>query len=221
MKIGIMSDLHMHRGQPWDFVPQVGVVYVCAGDISEDDVYRNEFKQKHLPYMFAIDGNHDYFGLDFKHTLYHKQIREIQGVTIAGATLWTDLSDNMDWYRYVKKLIDHKYIDGVSHERMIETHESHKKFLLESEVDVIVSHHCPSYQSVHPKYINNENNACFATELAEQILSMRKPPKLWVHGHTHEKFDYMIGDTRVVCHPRGYRGENHWYNDYTPLIIEI
>ena len=27
---------------------------------------------------------------------------------------------------------------------------------------------------------------------------------LWVHGHTHDSFDYTINGTRVVCNPRGY-----------------
>jgi hypothetical protein len=28
--------------------------------------------------------------------------------------------------------------------------------------------------------------------------------RLWVHGHTHDSFDYTIKGTRVVCNPRGY-----------------
>ena len=32
---------------------------------------------------------------------------------------------------------------------------------------------------------------------------------LWVHGHTHDSFDYLVdrpggGTCRVVCNPRGY-----------------
>ena len=27
---------------------------------------------------------------------------------------------------------------------------------------------------------------------------------LWVHGHTHDSFDYTVNGTRVVCNPRGY-----------------
>ena len=27
---------------------------------------------------------------------------------------------------------------------------------------------------------------------------------LWLHGHTHDSFDYRINGTRVVCNPRGY-----------------
>ena len=36
--------------------------------------------------------------------------------------------------------------------------------------------------------------------------------KLWVHGHTHDEFDYKIGITRVVCNPRGYPKEkSNWH----------
>jgi hypothetical protein len=28
--------------------------------------------------------------------------------------------------------------------------------------------------------------------------------QLWIHGHTHSSFDYVVAGTRVVCNPRGY-----------------
>ena len=28
--------------------------------------------------------------------------------------------------------------------------------------------------------------------------------QLWIHGHTHDSFDYRLNGTRVVCNPRGY-----------------
>jgi len=27
---------------------------------------------------------------------------------------------------------------------------------------------------------------------------------LWLHGHTHNNFDYNVNGTRVVCNPMGY-----------------
>jgi hypothetical protein len=104
---------------------------------------------------------------------------------------------------------------------MIETHQAHKHFLLNSGADIIVSHHTPSFQSIHPKYIGNPVNKSFSNNLDEEILAMKKPPKLWIHGHTHDSFDYMIGETRVICHPRGYRGEHRNYHEYLPKIVEV
>jgi Icc-related predicted phosphoesterase len=69
---------------------------------------------------------------------------------------------------------------------------------------VVVTHHTPSFQSVAPYYKADQlMNGGYHSNLDEFIMD--KPNiKLWVHGHTHEDFDYMIGETRVVCNPRGY-----------------
>lgn len=221
MKIGILSDLHMHRERPWDFDPEDDVFYICAGDITEDHEFRDEFIQRHAEHMFAIKGNHDYYDASFSDAKFHTLSREVNGIKIAGATLWTDLSRYHDWVMYVNGLIDKRYISDLHHDIYCETHEAHKHFLLNSEADIIVSHHCPSFQSVHLKYHGSPYNASFSSNLDEEILSMKKPPKLWIHGHTHEAFDYMLGETRVVCWPRGYRNENPWYSGYRPKIVEI
>jgi predicted phosphodiesterase len=226
MKIGIMSDLHMYKTvkteeTPWDFVPEADVFYICAGDICEDNDARTRFNQKHYDHMLAINGNHDYYGNTFSDAKYHTILREVNGVRIAGATLWTDVRDNLAWYTYKKGLIDSYYISDLTHEAMIECHEMHKHFLFGMDADIIVSHHAPTMRSVHERYMNDPHNVCFANDLEKQIFNMKKPPKLWIHGHTHDDFDYMIGDTRVICHPRGYKNERDDYWRYAPKIVEI
>ena len=226
MKIGIMSDLHMYKTvkteeTPWDFEPEADVFYICAGDICEDVDARARFNQKHYDHMLSINGNHDYFHTTFSDAKYHTILREVNGVRIAAATLWTDLSDNLSWFYYKKGLIDCAYISDLTYELMVETHEMHKHFLFGMDADIIVSHHAPTRKSVHEKYHNDPYNVCFANDLEKQILNMKKPPKLWIHGHTHDDFDYMIGDTRVICHPRGYKNERDDYWRYAPKIVEI
>ena len=27
---------------------------------------------------------------------------------------------------------------------------------------------------------------------------------MWFHGHTHDTYDYMIDQTRILCNPKGY-----------------
>jgi predicted phosphodiesterase len=221
MKIGIMSDIHMSTRRLWDYDAEDGVFYICAGDISEEADIRHSFNQKHADHMFSINGNHDYYGGYFTDAMHGTKLLEVDGIKIAGATLWTDLSNTLHWISYVRGLIDYHYIKDITQERMIETHEAHKHFLLNSDADIIVSHHTPSYQSIHERFRNDICNTSFSNNLDEQILSMKKPPKLWIHGHTHDRFDYMIGETRVICHPRGYRGEHYDYTEYKPLIVEI
>jgi hypothetical protein len=45
--------------------------------------------------------------------------------------------------------------------------------------------------------------------------------KLWTHGHTHHKFDYMIGETRIVCNPRGYEGYEDSAIDFKLQYLDI
>ena len=85
--------------------------------------------------------------------------------------------------------------------------------------DIVVTHHLPLYKSVSERYMNSQINRFFVSDMS-RVINKNKPT-LWVHGHTHGKFDYMAGDTRVVCNPRGYPGEMStavWDNH---LIIEL
>jgi hypothetical protein len=40
--------------------------------------------------------------------------------------------------------------------------------------------------------------------------------RVWTHGHTHDEFKYTIGETTVVCNPRGYHGYESRANHYSP-----
>jgi Icc-related predicted phosphoesterase len=89
---------------------------------------------------------------------------------------------------------DHKkmlnYIDIV-------TQDKTKKY-------VVVTHHAPSSESIAECYKGDKlMNGAFHSDLSEFILD-RPQIKLWTHGHMHNVSDYVIGNTRVVCNPRGY-----------------
>jgi hypothetical protein len=67
----------------------------------------------------------------------------------------------------------------------------------------ICTHHAPSLQSIHEKYKNQALNGAFASNLDDFIMS-NPQIKYFSHGHTHESFDYKIGECRIICNPRGY-----------------
>ena len=47
-------------------------------------------------------------------------------------------------------------------------------------------------------------------------------PKLWIHGHTHDRCDYVIGDTRVIANPFGYPKELRSNEMFEPALqVEI
>lgn len=67
---------------------------------------------------------------------------------------------------------------------------------------VVITHHAPSARSIHPRFADSLLNACFVSD-AERLMGPRRVA-LWIHGHTHDSFDYLVDGTRVVCNPRGY-----------------
>jgi predicted phosphodiesterase len=67
---------------------------------------------------------------------------------------------------------------------------------------VVITHHAPSTGSIHPRFEGSPLNACFVSDLKRLLGGDRA--QLWIHGHTHDSFDYVVNGTRVVCNPRGY-----------------
>ena len=226
MKFAIVSDLHMEF-QPWLHEPIEDAFYLNAGDTHPNELMRDYFHQGVLKgKVFWVKGNHDYYGnsfanadMDFPDPVFLAK-PDGSTITIAGATLWTDIRPDR-WWDFREYMMDYRNIKGMNYDRYMNAYRTHHDYLFNSGADIWVIHHLPSFQSVHEDYRHSNGNDFFATELSHWILDMAKPPKLIVHGHTHRQFDYMIGNTRVVCHPRGYPNENEWYQNYQPLIVEI
>lgn len=84
---------------------------------------------------------------------------------------------------------------------------------------VVVTHHAPSHESAAPQYKGLPTAGAYASDLQDEIIETK--PDLFIHGHMHNSSDYMIGDTRIICNPRGYTG--YELNiDFDPLLtIEI
>jgi len=86
---------------------------------------------------------------------------------------------------------------------------------------VVISHHAPSRRSIHARFAGSLLNAAFVSD-AERLLGGDRV-QLWIHGHTHDSFDYLVDGTRVVCNPRGYAkdgvNENPRFDPH--LLIEV
>ena len=154
---------------------------------------------------------------------------------IVGTTLWTDLNkgDPLTMMNIKSMMNDYNLITIKRGElyhklRPVDTLEAHNRAmqLIKLATEswdgkiVILGHHSPSHKSIAPHYRNNElMNGGYHSDLSDYILSQDKI-KLWIHGHTHNSFDYTIGECRVICNPYGYRTEN--IASFDPnLIVEI
>ena len=86
---------------------------------------------------------------------------------------------------------------------------------------VVCTHHAPSRLSTHPRYQHDTlMNGAYSSSLDEYIMD-HPQIKLWTHGHTHEDFSYMIGQTRVMCNPRGYIGYEGRASEFELKTVDI
>ena len=192
-----------------------------------------------FPHVIYVAGNHEFYHGKCKRTLtvlsdecskypnvylLEAGCKKIDDVTFIGGTLWTDMNkgdpltlhairDMMNDFRIIKKE-EEGYTNLKPHDTVIR----HKHMLgyiknvvaeRPDEKFVVCGHHSPSFQSVHETYKHETlMNGAYHSDLSEFILD-RPQIKLWTHGHTHHCFDYMIGETRVVCNPRGYNSDGY------------
>ena len=59
----------------------------------------------------------------------------------------------------------------------------------------------PSQRSTAERYRALPVSAGFASHLDALVARAT----LWIHGHTHDSYDYALAGCRVVCNPRGYQ----------------
>jgi hypothetical protein len=55
----------------------------------------------------------------------------------------------------------------------------------------------------------------------EEFIVDHPQIKLWTHGHTHHPFDYIVGETRVICNPRGYINYEPEASNFKLLTVEV
>jgi len=203
---------------------------------------------KNFDEVLYINGNHEFYSSHYDTTFdvlaehLPKEIHylendyvKIKDWVFLGATLWTDFrnENTLEMMEAAQCMNDYKVIRiGSNYRKMnpddtLGFHKKSKLFLLdtlpmfENQKVWVLSHHAPSYQSVHPKYRSSGiANGAYVNNFDDLILS-HPQIKCWSHGHTHESMDYMIGDCRVICNPRGYFPSEINPNFNPNLEIEI
>ena len=172
----------------------------------------------------------------------HNDAVVIEGVRFLGATLWTDFQlfggageqrdFAIDMASMMLRDFSRIYRDDAAEtlftpEDAMSQFQRHARWL-DVQLNqpfagqtVVITHHSPSIKSIHPRFELSPLNACFVSD-AEWLLDAKRAA-LWVHGHTHDSFDYDVNGTRVVCNPRGYCTEETIENPaFDPaLVIEV
>jgi predicted phosphodiesterase len=78
----------------------------------------------------------------------------------------------------------------------------------------VITHHLPTFKSSHPRFKGKQNklNYAYASDNLDHIIE-NKVISHWVHGHTHDSYDYEYLNTRIICNPKGIRKENKNFDD--------
>ena len=192
-------------------------------------------KLAHLPNLYILE----------------REIKVIGDVTFIGGTLWTDMNnrDELTLYHMRTMMNDFRVIQNSAVPVHFRTQEGEfktrvSKFSPDDAVTehvkmkeyiqvvtdmlgknpnkyVVVGHHAPSRQSTHEMYAHDTiMNGGYSSDL-DEFIEERPQIKLWTHGHTHHEFDYMIGETRVVCNPRGYHGHEARADEWKLKTVDI
>ena len=204
-----------------------------------------------FPHVVYVAGNHEFYHGRWDASLDHlreecskflnvyfleRDMKVIDDVVFVGGTLWTDMNkeDSLTMFNIRSMMNDYRIIkkdnDNWTNLKPADTVHRHRrtldyiKLIVDENKDkkcVVVGHHSPSLLSAHAMYKDDTlMNGAYHSSLEEFIMD-RPQIKLWTHGHTHHCFDYVIGETRVVCNPRGYEGHEPDSGWDVKMFIEI
>ena len=235
LRLHILSDLHLSvQGMP---PPEVHAdLTILAGDIARPAAAMQWAGSLGRPVLY-VPGNHEFYGGDIGGT--RRQLADLAaehgvhlldqdslvfgGVRFLGATLWTDFqlfgpelcaSAQDKTEAFMRDLQVIRNTDGSRYTpadacALFEAQYDWLDKALDEPFEgptVVVTHHAPSMRSVHPRFADSLISAGFASD----CTALMGRAILWIHGHTHDSFDYSVRGTRVICNPRGY------FRDGTP-----
>jgi len=193
--------------------------------------------------VFLVEGNHEWYHGNIEKHSYRKAIAEhwIQNthtehlifeeekIAIIGATLWTDffggnpiamfdVSQGLQDYRLIKVGTDYhrltpEYILALHHRQKTKLFKDVDHYAGLGYTVIVVTHHHPSLLGIAPYYQNDPLNAGFVSDLEKEVLAKKRA--YWICGHSHTAMKYEIGETKVICNPKGYPDERG--NGFDPL----
>jgi Icc-related predicted phosphoesterase len=239
MQAIIFSDLHFefHPDHGRELIETLAdaEVAICAGDLSNAQGLANALRLlcARYPSVIFVAGNHEFYGgrvdevrqllqeltveLPNLHYLENSMC-EIEGRKFIGSTLWFRPTTETD--RLANYINDFQLIENAQSAIYAENAKA-IQFLEENVTSdtIVVTHHLPTLQCVHPKYAGSPINCFFVCDVEELI--QRAQPPVWVHGHTHSSNYFQLGKTTIICNPFGYA--NHEENPgFRPdLLVEI
>lgn len=231
MRLHILSDLHLStHGMP---SPEVAAdLTILAGDIRRPAAEAMQWAAGLGRPVLYVPGNHEFYGgaipqvrqalarsaREYGIGLLDQSTCTIGGVRFVGTTLWTDFelfgAGGKDLAmtasaQFMRDFAAIRNADGsvftpADAAALFTEQYAWPAAVLEEPFagsTVVITHHAPTPRSVHPRFAASPVSAAFVSDCS----ALMGRAVLWIHGHTHDSFDYTANGTRVVCNPRGYR----------------
>ncbi|PKA43184.1 phosphohydrolase [Rhizobium sullae] len=182
--------------------------------------------------------------------LLENQSIQLAGYRFIGATLWTDFSVSLGGDEHIPpeerrakafRLVPSQMADfhcifrsderrpgenGLITVREILKRHIASRSYIDQELSkpfegrtIVVTHHAPLTESFDSRFYGHVTNAAFGSDLSGLIA--RRRPSIWVHGHIHRARDYLAGDTRIICNPRGYGGERDMNGFRSNFVVDL
>jgi predicted phosphodiesterase len=233
MKINVLSDLHLGQGQlAWP--ANDADLVILAGDIARPAQAIEWAAGLGKPVLYVPGNHEFYgaslgatrealrqLAAGSAVQVLDDDETEIGGVRFLGSTLWSDFmlfgedgraAAQAEALRSIRDF-SRIFVDDVLQQPFTPQDSAalfgrHALWLAQRLAQphhgptVVITHHAPTTRSIHPRFAGSPINACFVSDASHLLDGSRV--ELWIHGHTHDSFDYRVNGTRVVCNPRGY-----------------
>ena len=208
-----------------------GDILVLAGDIcymGSEAHLRHPFwdwAAEHYQEVIICPGNHEFYkGYDLSSLPdgYCEYIRpnvrrvyntvvSLPGTDIIMSTLWGHIS-RQDEINCAERIADFARIgymgDALMPADFNNEHHRCREFIRQALVSsqaqhkIVVTHHLPSPQLLHPSFAGSSLNGAYMADLTEFIETCGA--NYWIYGHSHRNINTRIGSTQCVSNQLGY-----------------
>ncbi len=209
-------------------------ILILAGDIGNPrffpEIYEKflETVRPNYEKIILVAGNHEYYNVsdEKKTTLQnftetHRALKNIcdkhnviflnrdtviiNGVMFIGCTLWSNI--NMKAFELMNES-DTVFTRKLHYNMAFTEDYNFLEKVLRNNPEcpkIVITHHLPSNQLNHPRFIEHPCNSGFYTDILETLCMTNVSH--WFCGHTHENSTKKIGNCQFIVNPVGYRHE--------------
>ena len=209
-------------------------IIVLAGDIG--NLYRYEQLKNFLVdvsrmyiYIFYVPGNHEFY---MRRTLPIKSYKALYNdlyqlekdverliilnndsylvdnkYCVIGSTLWSYINDSQKFPFYRVKIYGfNKFIyNKYNHNNYMYIRSMLKLCKQRGWTPVVITHYPPSFKCIQTRRQHDECRYLYANHFDDLMTEFQ--PRVWIAGHTHENFDLVIRNTRIISNQKGKRNE--------------